>query len=117
MQDASTRIRRLEGEIETMSDEVERCGKFMLAARIAITGGGLALAAIVLGVVRMGGLDFLLSISAILIGIVVLGSNRSTREDLRAGIAKRIAERDALIDMLAPHTVRDTRRDRPYLDS
>ena len=117
MQDASTRIRRLEEEIETMSEEVERCGKFMLAARIAISGGGLALVAIVFGVIRTGGLDLILSISAILVGIVLLGSNRSTREELRAGIVQRAAERDALIDVLAPHAVRDSRRDHPFLDS
>lgn len=111
------RIRRLEEEIETMSEEVERCGKFMLAARIAITGGGLALAGIIFGVIRTGGLDLILSISAILVGIVLLGSNRSTREELRAGIAKRAAERDALIDMLAPQTIRDSPRGLPYLDS
>jgi cell division ATPase FtsA len=116
MQDASTRIRRLEDEIETMSDEVERCGKFMLAGRVAITGGGLALAGIVLGVIRMGGIDFVLAVCAILLGIVFLGSNRSTRDELRRGIEKRMQERDALIDLIAPLTV-DGRRGGRLLDS
>jgi hypothetical protein len=116
MQDASARIRRLEEEIETMSDEVERCGKLMLAGRMAIVGGGIFLLAIVLGVIRMGGIDFVFSVCAILLGIVVLGSNRSTRDELRRGIARRVKERDALIDMIAPHTVMGRSGGR-YLDS
>jgi hypothetical protein len=116
MRDASARIRRLEEEIVTMSDEVERCGKLMLAGRIAIVGGGIFLVAIILGIIRMGGIDFVFSVCAILLGIVVLGSNRSTRDELRNGIAKRIKERDALIDMIDPHTVVGRSAGR-YLDS
>ncbi|GGK41623.1 hypothetical protein [Salinarimonas ramus] len=105
IEDPRGRIERLEVEIAALEESAERCGKIMLASRIAIVAGAVILAATFLGFLRLGGLGFVASVSAILIGIVAYGSNRSTRETLRADIARRRETRDALIDAVGPRTV------------
>ncbi|MGP9820637.1 hypothetical protein ACTZWW_11525 [Salinarimonas sp. NSM] len=105
IEDPRGRIERLEVEIAALEESAERCGKVMLAARIGILAGIVILAAAFLGLVRLGGLAFVLSVSAILIGIVLFGSNRSTRDALRADIARRREARDALIDAIDPREV------------
>lgn len=105
IEDPSSRIARLEEEIAALEESAERCGKIMLAAQAAVAAGVLGLAAILLGLVRLGGLGFVFAVAAALIGIVLYGSNKSTRDVLRADAARKRAERDRLIDMLAPRTV------------
>lgn len=106
IEDPRARIERLEIEIEALEERAERCGKVMLTARIAVIAGGLALVLVLSGFLRLGGLGFVLAVSAVLIGIVSYGSNRSTRETLRADVARRKAARDALIDGIGPRIVR-----------
>ncbi|MGJ3262545.1 MAG: hypothetical protein ACFE0R_04845 [Salinarimonas sp.] len=105
IEDPRGRIERLEVEIEALEESAERCGKVMLVSRVAIVAGIVVLGAVLLGLVRIGGLAFVLAVSAVLIGIVLYGSNRSTRETLRADIARRRAARDELIDAIGPREV------------
>lgn len=105
IEDPRARIARLEAEIEALEESAERCGKIMLASRVAMGAGTVALAAVFLGLVRLGGLGFVVAVSAVLIGIVLYGSNRATREAVRADMARRRAARDALIDTLGPRTL------------
>ncbi len=105
MSDVAMRIERLEEEIEALTDKAEQCRKIMSLARLGIAIGGLVLVAILLGVLRAGGIGFIVSVSAVLIGIVVLGSNSSTRDEALAQIAERRARRDALIDAIAPRSI------------
>jgi cell division septum initiation protein DivIVA len=105
IEDPRGRIERLEEEIAALEESVARCGKIMAAAQVAISVGVVALVAVFLGLLRVGGMGFVLAVSAILIGIVLFGSNRSTRDVLRAEIARKRAARDALIDAIAPRTV------------
>lgn len=111
MSDAHQAIARLEEEIESLADRAEGCVKLMHAARIGVIGGIVALALVAFGILRLGGLGFTLAVSAILIGIVAYGSNRSTLLELRRTIAQRQALRDRMIDEIAPREVggrRDT---------
>jgi len=109
MDDVSERIARLEAEIIDLADQAENCRKVMIAARFGMIGGAVALALFVTGLLRFDGMVFVVAVTAILVGIVSYGSNKSTREQLLAGIAERRAARDALIDMIGPSTVTDSR--------
>ena len=101
IEDPSSRIERLEEEIAALEESAERCGKIMLAAQVGVAAGILGLAAILLGLIRAGGMGFVFAVAAALIGIVSFGSNRSTRDVLRAQARQKRAERDRLIDALA----------------
>ena len=50
--DPHEEIVRLEEHIEGLAAKIESCRKFILAARIAVAGGGLTLAAMPVGVIR-----------------------------------------------------------------
>jgi uncharacterized protein with ACT and thioredoxin-like domain len=50
--DPHEEIVRLEEHIEELSVKIESCRKFILASRIAIAGGGVVLAAMLLGAIR-----------------------------------------------------------------
>jgi len=78
-------ISRLESEIERLAEAAERCRKIALTARIATGAGGVLLATILLGVIRVDGLSLMLAAILILGGIVAYGSNATT--------ARQVAER------------------------
>jgi hypothetical protein len=50
--DPHDEIVRLEGHIEELSAKIESCRKFILASRIATSGGGIVLCAMLLGAIR-----------------------------------------------------------------
>ncbi len=93
-------IAEIEDEIERLADIAERCRKFIFGAKVAMTCGGLTLAAIVLGVLAADPVLLVAALAAVLGGIVVLGSNVSTRRQSLAAIASAQARRAALIDRL-----------------
>jgi hypothetical protein len=93
-------VARLEARIETLARSIERARKIGLAARAAIVFGAVLVAAIALGGVRLDALPLLLALSAILGGIVLLGSNRSTLHETEAALRDAEAERAALIGRL-----------------
>ena len=93
-------IAQLEAHIEELSGAAERCRTIMLAARIAAGAGGLLLIADMLGLLRLQPAMFLASIAAILAGIVVYGSNRTTLNEIEATIRDRERRRDQLINGL-----------------
>lgn len=105
IEDPRGRIERLETEIAALEESAERAAKIIYAARLGVIVGGVALACVFLGILRLGGLGFVLSVAAVLIGLVSWGSNKSTRDALRADIARRKAARDALIDSIGPRLV------------
>ena len=105
MAEIGERIERIEEEIIDLSDRAENCRKVMLAARIGMIGGAAALAAFIFGILRFDGLVFVVAVTAILVGIVTYGSNKSTREQLLARIAELKGVRAAMIDSLRMDTV------------
>lgn len=105
MAEIGERIERIEEEIIDLSDRAENCRKVMLAARIGMIGGAAALAAFVFGILRFDGLVFVVAVTAILVGIVTYGSNKSTREQLLAKIVELKGVRAAMIDSLRMDTV------------
>ncbi|MDF2811026.1 MAG: hypothetical protein K0S56_2057 [Microvirga sp.] len=100
-------ITDLETEIDRLAEAAERCRKIMIVARGAIATGSVVLATLVLGVLRFDALILLASVTAILAGIAVFGSHRSTLQELRAKIAAQEARRSGLIDAMDLHVVKE----------
>ena len=95
--DPSREIGLLEQRIEQLSDKLEGCRKFILAARIAMALGGAILVGLMFGVIRFDALAMSLGIVGLIGGFVVFGSNRSTAQEAEAQIAASEARRAELI--------------------
>ncbi len=103
--DVAREITRLEAEIEALTGEVASCRKFMLAARLAMTGGGAWIAATVIGLAGFDPLALIAALSAILGGIVAFGSNASTARQAEARMAAAEAARNSLIGRIEMKSV------------
>ena len=103
--DPHDEIERLEAQIETLSARIENCRKFILAARIAVIGGGVLLAALLLGLFRFDPTLLLTAFAALLGGVVVWGSNGSTAKEAADDLAKAEANRKALIGLIDLRTI------------
>lgn len=95
-------IGQIEARIEALGESIERCVKFSLAAKIAIAAGAAWIALVLLSAVMFSPETFVGAMAAVIIGIVLLGSNATTwtqaEADLRAAEAKR-ADLIGRIDM------------------
>ena len=98
--DPHEEIVRLEAQIEALSDKIESCRKFILAARIAVAAGGVLLAALFLGAIRFDVQLMMLAMAALLGGIVAWGSNGATAKEAASELAAAEANRKALIGMI-----------------
>jgi hypothetical protein len=98
-------IARLEARIEELADDVERCRKIALVSRIVLIAGLLWLTAEVLGITRSGAPGLIGSIAAILAGLVLSGSNRSTMLQAQAALDAAEARRTELIGAIELRTV------------
>jgi hypothetical protein len=103
--DPRARIEMLEQRIEALSETLRNCRKFALAARSAMALGAVLLAALVLGAIRFDALALAAAIAALLGGIVVAGSNRSTAQQASAQLAAAERDRAALIGVIELRTV------------
>ena len=95
--DPRAEIARLEAHIEDLAEALERCRKFILAARIAIAGGALWMVAATLGVIGFDTVALVWAIAAVIGGIVVFGSNQTTSQQIAADTKDAEAQRAQLI--------------------
>jgi len=95
--DPRDEIERLEALIEQLAARLENCRKLALAARAATLGGGLVLAALLFGLMPPDPTFLIGGIGAVLGGIVLWGSNRTTAEQAAEQMARAEVERAALI--------------------
>jgi hypothetical protein len=100
-------IVRLEDQIDELAARIESCRKFILAGQIAVVCGGAVLIAIVAGAIQFDPAVMALAIAAVLGGIVVAGSNRSTAKEAAHEMAAAEADRAALIEGLELRVVQD----------
>jgi len=107
--DARHEIARLETRLEELADALARCRKFRLAAQIAMAGGGLWLAAAVIGIIGFDPVAMMAAIAGVIGGIVMYGSNSTTAEELEAEMKEAEAKRAALIGALDLRVVGDRR--------
>ena len=97
-------IVRLEEHIEELAAKTESCRKFILASRIAVTGGGVVLAAMQVGVIRSD-LGLMAAVVSLLLGgIVVWGSNSSTAKEATKELVAE-SERAMLIEHINPRLI------------
>jgi len=100
MPDLHQQITELEVQIEELFAAAEWCRKIMIAARMSITAGGLLLMIVMFKLFRVEPVAFVAAITAVLAGIVLFGSNRSTLEGIRATIRAHETRRAQLINEL-----------------
>ena len=93
-------IARLEAQIEELAETIEGCRKLILLAKIVIAGGALVMLAMLFGAIRDDTAVLAGAMAALLGGIVVSGSNRSTSNQALAKMKAAEARRSALIDGL-----------------
>ena len=105
--DPRDEIVRLEARIEELAAKIENCRKFILASRASIALGGLLLLAGMAGVVRLDPAVMTAAIVAVLGGIVLLGSNRSTAKEAAAELDSVEARRAVLIGQIDLRVVSD----------
>jgi len=98
-------IERLEARIEELADHLERCGKLAMFAKALLAGGALWLALGILGIVGLAAPSAMGSITAILAGFILGGSNRSTMQQYQALLDAAEARRSALIGAIDLRTV------------
>ena len=98
--DPHEQIAQLETQIESLAETVEGCRKIMLVAKVAMAGGAILVLAMMLGAVRTDLASLSGATAAVLGGIVLLGSNRSTADQALARMRKAEAARTELIDRL-----------------
>jgi hypothetical protein len=98
--DPHEQIARLEAQIEALAATVEGCRKIILVAKVAIAGGAILILAMLLGMLQPGLAALCGATAALLGGIVLSGSNRSTADQALAKMKKAEAVRADLIDQL-----------------
>ena len=79
--DPHEEIVRLEEHIEELADKIESCRKFVQVSRVAVAGGTLVLAAMLVGAIQSDLGLLAAAVSLLLGGIVVWGSNSSTAKE------------------------------------
>jgi hypothetical protein len=105
--DPRDEILRLEARIEALTSQIESCRKFILAARIATAVGAVVFAAMFLGAIRFDATGMMASVAALLLGIVVWGSNSSTEKQAIDERGEAEANRAALIGLIELRVIGD----------
>jgi len=95
--DARDQIAQLEASIESLNEHIARCRKIALGARIAIAGGAIWFTLILFRIVFFDATGFVAALSAVLGGLVLLGSNATTWEQTETELHAAEAARAELI--------------------
>jgi hypothetical protein len=90
-------IARLEDQIEALAESIEHCRKISFAAKIAIAGGALWFALVVLWILPFAPTPFVAALAATLGGVVLLGSNATTWNETEATLHQAEAARAEII--------------------
>ena len=97
---AHSEIARLEERIEELRQAIARCDKIAFAAKVAITGGALWFALAILNILVFSAAGFAGALAALLGGFVLLGSNKTTREETEVALQAAEDRRRGLIDAM-----------------
>jgi hypothetical protein len=105
--DPHDEIARLEAEIEERSAAIERCRKVILVSKFAAAAGGLTTILLLLGILSSNATLLIISIAAVLGGLVGLGSTTTTAGQLADAVKEAEARRAALIGTISLTVVGD----------
>ena len=93
-------IERLELRIEKLSEAIERSRRLRLAGRALVVIGPMLLAGFALGLVSDSPTRVIVALALAIGGVVLMGSSRSSTEELERSLKQAEAERIAAIDAL-----------------
>ena len=93
-------IERLERRIEELRDAIERSRRLRLAGRVATVAGPALAAGFALGLVDYTPARMVVALALAIGGVVLMGSSRSSTEELERALRRAEAERVAAIDAL-----------------
>jgi outer membrane murein-binding lipoprotein Lpp len=110
-EDSSAQIARLEAEIERLGEVAESCRKVILAAKVAIALGALALLVTLAGLINVDQIVAFGAAAVILGGIVAAGSNSRTLNEATANMRAAEARRAELIGAIPfSRVIEETKR-------
>jgi hypothetical protein len=111
MDDQTSRddIARLETRIEMLAEARERCRKISLAAKIAIAAGAAWALLTLVTLVPFYPSMFFGALAAMIGGVVLLGSNKTTWEQTEAALREAERMRATLIGRMELRVVEETR--------
>ena len=93
-------IERLELRIEELSEAIERSRRWRFAGRASAVIGPMLLAGFALGLVAYTPARMIIALALAIGGVVLMGSSRSSTEELERALRQAEAERMAAIDAL-----------------
>ncbi|RBP11422.1 hypothetical protein DFR50_116117 [Roseiarcus fermentans] len=94
------RIEALESAIDELREAIARSRRLMTAGGAAAVAGPLLLVALILGLVAFTPALTLVALALLIGGIVLMGSSKSSTEQLERALALAQTQRDAAIDSL-----------------
>ena len=100
-------IARIEARIEELAEAIERCRKFSLAAKLLIAAGAVWIALSMLALVSYTPETTLTALAAMILGTVLLGSNRTTWNQTESALKTSEAMRADMIGQLELRVVDD----------
>jgi hypothetical protein len=107
---ASHEIARLEAQLETLAQSIERCRKISLAAKVSIAAGLAWFVLALLSILPFEATPLLAALAAVLGGVVLLGSNATTWEETEAALRQAEAARATLIGKIELRVVSNVPR-------
>ena len=110
--DLREQILGLEAQIEELAETIESCRKIVQISKAFIVVGGLLIAAITIGLIRFDPMLMIGALTAVVGGIVVLGSNWSTSQQAASTLKAAEAQRAELISKIDLRVV-ESRDDGP----
>lgn len=93
-------IAQLEARSEALAEAIERCRKFSLAAKLTIAAGAIWIALAMLAVISYTPETTIAAIAAMIIGVVLLGSNATTWTQTETALHAAEASRAELIERM-----------------
>jgi hypothetical protein len=95
--DLREEILELEAQIETLAAEIESCRKIIMISKAFTAVGAILILAMTIGIVRFDPMIMIGAFTAVIGGIVLLGSNWSTSQQAMATVKAAEAQRAELI--------------------
>jgi hypothetical protein len=95
-----TEIEQLELRIEALNEAIQRSRRLGMVGRVAVVAGLVALAGLALGLMYFELTRVIVAISLALGGVILVGSSKTSTEQLQVSLKRAESERNAAIDAL-----------------